>query len=111
MKKTTSPLSKTLLLSDSKASKKHAEKLKQTRAEDRAEKRRENLKRVRAVDPAATDHLRLLNVGEAAALINMSEAFMRKCVLNDTGPKVTRVGRSIRFRICDLIDFTEGCAK
>lgn len=55
-------------------------------------------------------HDTLLIAAEAAELLRLSQRTLERHRTAGTGPRFVRLGRAIRYRRGDLIDFVERCA-
>ena len=50
---------------------------------------------------------RLLDQNEAAQLLGLSVRTLERHRLSGTGPRFTKLGRLVRYRQCDLVDFID----
>jgi predicted DNA-binding transcriptional regulator AlpA len=62
-------------------------------------------------DMAYPDLNMLLTSREAAALLRLSERTMERHRVTGTGPRYIALGRAIRYRRCDLLDWIERAAR
>ena len=51
---------------------------------------------------------RLFTAKEAAAALRVSQSFLAKARMRGDGPPYTKIGRSVRYRDSDLIQYAKG---
>ena len=58
-------------------------------------------------NPTAHDRARLLTRPDAAELLDVRPATLGKWAAEGSGPAFVRVGRSVRYRLGDLLDYLD----
>ena len=56
----------------------------------------------------ATDRERAVGVRETAALLGVAEITLRQRMARNESPRFFRIGRTVRFRLGDVLDYRTG---